>query len=379
MDHNTKQKINYLIYDSCAENIISKIIDIKKTKILNFRKKENKILKVFNLIPIFIKIIIDINLLKILFSEGIFIAFVCERIKTFKPKFVITSTDNDIRFYKLKKFNPNIKFVAIQNGLRSKFHDIFDRIDINDKKNLSADFYCAYGNNLKYQIQKYINTDVISIGSYINNTVKKQNLLKIKNNILYTSSFRNINHDKLFDKYLDGKKIFWKDLIKYEIKLVKKLNEYCIYNNLTLTIAGSSIENHMEELKYYKKILPYSKWVFIRKRNFLDNYYLLDKYDLVCSCFSTIGIEALSRDCKVAFFGRDFSKHNDWLYGWPKNLGKKGFFYSNLISDKEVKRILNNLINVDRSTWKKIVIKESKSVMEFDYNNSKLKKILKIY
>jgi surface carbohydrate biosynthesis protein len=41
-------------------------------------------------------------------------------IKIFKPKFVFTFIDNNVDFYKIARYFPEIKFIAIQNGLRAK-------------------------------------------------------------------------------------------------------------------------------------------------------------------------------------------------------------------------------------------------------------------
>ena len=78
MNLNSKKNISYLIYDSCAEDILSKIIDLRKAKILNFRKYKNKITNFFFEIPSILNIFTNINLLKIFFLEGFFIAQVCE-------------------------------------------------------------------------------------------------------------------------------------------------------------------------------------------------------------------------------------------------------------------------------------------------------------
>ena len=42
-------------------------------------------------------------------------------IKTFKPRFVFTFIDNNIDFYKFAAIFPKVKFIAIQNGLRSNY------------------------------------------------------------------------------------------------------------------------------------------------------------------------------------------------------------------------------------------------------------------
>ena len=38
----------------------------------------------------------------------------------FRPKIIISASEYDITFYKLKKFFPNIKFFMVQNGARFK-------------------------------------------------------------------------------------------------------------------------------------------------------------------------------------------------------------------------------------------------------------------
>ena len=64
--------------------------------------------------------------------------------------------------------------------------------------------------------------------------------------------------------------------------------------------------------------------------------------------------------------------------GGQKNYKKQVFFYSDIISKSEVKRIMNNLTQVRPSVWKDIVKKASKDVMEYDSKNTKLKKIFKL-
>ena len=49
-------------------------------------------------------------------------------IQSVDPKVIITFTDNSIFFYKFKKLFPKIKFIAIQNGYRTKNKDIFSEL-----------------------------------------------------------------------------------------------------------------------------------------------------------------------------------------------------------------------------------------------------------
>ena len=223
-------------------------------------------------------------------------------------------------------------------------------------------------------IKKNINTSVLTIGSYINNQVKIKKNFKKKNNILYISSYRDVDPEKEFDRFANGKIIYWKDFIKFEIELIKGLQNFCIEKKYILSIAGSSSSNPDKEFNFFKKNLSNNNWIFFRKKNRTSTYNLIDKFEIISTCAGTSGVEALGRNCKVAFFGRDFSSYNDWLYAWPEKIAKKGFFYSDTVSSKEIYRILNNLIKVNDLTWKTIVMREKKRVMTYDYSNTKLKK-----
>ena len=44
-----------------------------------------------------------------------------EYIKICNPKILITFIDNNLIFYKLKKYFPNIYFISVQNGIRTKY------------------------------------------------------------------------------------------------------------------------------------------------------------------------------------------------------------------------------------------------------------------
>ena len=102
----------------------------------------------------------------------------------------------------------------------------------------------------------------------------------------------------------------------------------------------------------------------------------MDKYEIIVNCCSTLGYEALGRDKKVAFFSREISPYNDWRYGWPEKYFSKGIFYSNAVTQLEVNRIMNNLKNMKKKTWKLILIREKNKNMIYDFQNKIIKNYL---
>ena len=99
---NNYQSYKYLIYDNIDQNIFKHLINLNETKIINFQSY--KFLHyLFEIIKVFHLFLLNQKLIKIIFKDGFFIAFICAQILRFRPKIVLTATDNDIRFYKLKK------------------------------------------------------------------------------------------------------------------------------------------------------------------------------------------------------------------------------------------------------------------------------------
>ena len=163
----------YLVYDDFDKEILSTLINLDQTKIIDFRNF-NKFKYLIELFKSFHLFFLHKILIKILFVEGFFITYICSQIVKYNPKIVLTSTDNDLRFYKLKKyFGARIKFMAIQNGLRSKFHDIFDNINYN-KSELSADYYFSFGSSIAQYMKKFIDVKVIPVGSFKSNLILKK-------------------------------------------------------------------------------------------------------------------------------------------------------------------------------------------------------------
>lgn len=118
-----KKKIKYLIYDFHNEKVIRNLVNLDECKTLEFRQWIGSKKKYIFFTKFMILNFLNLKLMKIIFLDGFLVAYVYSKIQKYKPKIILTTTDNDIRFYKLKKYFINhCKFIAIQNGVRSKFH-----------------------------------------------------------------------------------------------------------------------------------------------------------------------------------------------------------------------------------------------------------------
>jgi surface carbohydrate biosynthesis protein len=292
------------------------------------------------------------------------INYIHHYIKTVNPKVIITFIDNSIFFYKLKKDFPNIKFIAVQNGNRRRVGDIYDNLSKNKNK-LMADYIFTFGKVTGESYSKHIKFKNYSLGSFRNNSVSIQTRkTKDKKKILFISQFRKEN-------------INWPSFFHTEEKLLPLISNFCEKYNLKLYILGVHKNSEIEK-NYFCRILKKDQLNFINKKYYPQNYKTLDNFNLVVFIDSTLGYEAIARKKKVAAFSsRKFSSNGPKLsFGWPKKIKKRGFFYTDKITEKEVNRILNNVNNCDEHYWKKKTSKILNEIIIYNKDNKVLKKVL---
>ena len=269
--------------------------------------------------------------------------------------------------------------MVYQNGARHIVNDLFGiktLIDKNNYKYFSADYIFTFNSAIGKMYEKYINCKTIPIGNVKNNTINL-NSVSIKNSkIIYISQFRPHNIERK-NVYSHGEKVCsvnrW---LETEKKLIPKLCEYAGKKNLELYILGTGKDyiTIEKEKSYFRKIALGKPWKYWNpyKLNFKERYQSLDKFELVISIWSTLAYELFGRYKKVCFFRQTIKNLHDRNFGWPDNFSKKGFWYSSLITQSEVNRVLNNLRDISLREWIEKTNLARNKVMKYDKNNSKL-------
>lgn len=373
---NTSKKEEILFYDEIPSTFIKNIFGLKNYSYL-YDKDRN--INFFILLSIFFKF----KTIKIIFSDNLITAYLCNYIYFLKPKIVINSTDNDINFYRLKKYFKNVYFIAFQNGSRHIINDLFGNKELTSKKNLdkfSADYIFTFNKYIGKLYEKYINCKTIPVGKLINNKLNI-NLYPIQNNkIIFISQFR---EKTLLNKYFysHGEKVCTTDKwLEAERKLFPKLCDYANKRKLDLYVFGSgnNTKNIEKEKKYYKKISNGKNWKYFNpyKFSFKERYLSLRKFELIISTWSTLADELFGRFYKICFFRQNIKNFTDRNFAWPSNLPKKDFWYSNVITQREVNRVLDNLISIKKNEWIQKISLFRNKVMQYDRNNYKINKTI---
>ena len=224
---------------------------------------------------------------------------------------------------------------------------------------MSCDYLLMFNKEIGKKFQEFLDSKVISIGSFRSNSNKKINNKKIIN-YLYISVFR-------YKFKID----------KNDLLFLKNLKKYCLNKNIKIQVLGCSERFDLEKV-FYKKIFGDRLEKFLPRYNQRKTYNIVDKAKIIISTISTLGYEAASRGNKVALFSinKNLAK-NSFKFGWPVKKPSKGFFWTDINTYKEIERILKNLLNSKKNKITSIIKKELKNIMEFDEGNKKFQRLIK--
>lgn len=355
------KKKNYLIIENSNSEIIKKYIGKKNVQIVSFN----------NSINILLIIILFLKRMKI--SK---INYYNLAITLVNPKIIITAIDTDKTFYKLKYSFKRKIFISIQNGYRLDHNFIVKK----NEKLWCDQIFCLGNQNIKF-FQKRIKANILPIGSLKNNyIVKKKNEIKEKNCFAYISQYRKIVDTN--KQYYHYKKISWKDYGALEKKLIINFYNFCSNKKIPFYIVGCDF-NYEEEKLWYEKLLNSKKINFIERKKFDSSYIFLQRSRYIVCMDSTLGYEFLGRGKKVIFFSRSTKKlktlDNEFKFGFPYIKNNKGFFYSDLVSNQEIRRLVNNLTQISDRNWLKKIDKIKSQLMIYDPGNKAVIKKLNEY
>ena len=350
---NVPKKSSYLIYD------FHERFDLKPLNIYNFTKLN---LKTEINLWVLLNCFFNLNLWKIQLRKSYCISY----IKLTDPKVIITFTDNDILFYKLKTMFPKKKFISIQNGTRSRSQDIFG-YEINEK--LSCDFIYTHNDFIAKKYRDIIKTKTITFGSYLSNITPKEKSKHM--DILFISQYE---EKKVFAfKNYKNQQVSWEQYYFSESKILPMLDNFCYQNNLNLNIC-SRFDSNIEEKNFFTDNIKKIKFNFIDKYKKLNSYNLVDNSKLVIFVDSTLGYESIARKNKtIALSTRGkFVADSSFNFAWPINLEKNGSFWTDDLKEKNIMDLLKYNFFIEDKAWIKNNLHIINQIMPFESSLKKL-------
>lgn len=312
-------------------------------------------------------------------------------LKFIKPSLVITTADNDLNFYRIKSFFPNIITIAIQNGVRGNlsthpnqgFFELLKLYSLNH--HLSADFVCTFGSAVQDEYRKYISANFITCGSLRNNFFVNTSIEERPNRLAYVSGISDYpsDPDRIF-LYFQDIGITFKEFYEAEGIICALLADYCATHNIEFVICGKRNSTNTEESAFYRNALKHSMPHISPRDEIFDSYKFLSAARYVVTLDSTIAYEFLSRKKRTAFFSARFNRlelkslHElaGFQFGYPQSIPKSGQFWSSVLSIDEIERVLENLKDLSDNEWEQIVEPFRTSLMIYDQGNTILKHLI---
>lgn len=329
-------KSSVLIYDNYNSEVIKKYVLADLNYSILYTRRE-KIFLSPNIIFRMVKRIFTGTLFGGSFVSKLYRAYLISYIEYIDPKVVITIVDNDILYYVISNYFPDIKFYAIQNGTRLPEH-IYNHKKVllkyrnnnsNDKYNVilicfgykEKSFFANYDFNLKYiipagSLKESIFADIFQKSAEI---IEKFDICLISQ---YSTKLQN------YPELLNGL-----NRINY---FIKKLIDDKGYK---LCIALRSEDN--SEIEFFKDFFGDSVCFIAQSTEFFSTYSAMDSSKLIVSYHSTCGFEAIGQGKKVLFCIQNSLKSD--LFG---NLEMPHLFVSNEDYQK-FKDTAIDLINMD--------------------------------
>ena len=304
-----------------------------------------------------------------------FLNYVNEYIRAVNPRIVITFVDNSLPFYMLKRNHPDIKFVFVQNGIRSIGCDVFQFLIImNTNIPYSVDYMLTFGQSIGTEYQKYINGTVIPIGSMRCNMTQKV-AKKPSNRIGFISQFSEFRTIPQYQ--FKNKTLSFQQFYTAETVILRFLSKYVRELGLRLVVVGRNQE-YKSEQEYFSKIILDDFYFYHRERP-LGSYKMLDSCLVIVTTDSTIGYESLAKGYKSAILSirSYFIEDESFKFGWPAQFPDKGPFWTNIPDENHFREILDYLFRVDQEEWVKVVKHYTKNLIEYDYGNSRFLNLMR--
>ena len=297
-----------------------------------------------------------------------------------RAKFVITTTDNDITFYRIKKYLPAVTTIAIQNGLRGNYSSPNSTgflIEISQEAELACDYILAFGKTMGLEFQKHIKTEFIAVGSIRNNSFTPSSAIQEANQLVYISQLTNraLKPDEQFADFM-GNPISYQEFYGAEKQICDYLAKYCAERGLKFLVCGKQNSTFTAEQDFFK---PHE--VSGRNEPF-SSYELLNAAEILVSLDSAIGYEFLSRGNRVVIVGGRFSHHPnktvrempDVKFGFPAELPTDGPFWISGLSETDLKERLDSVRSMSGESWTGLIKPYQNLLMRFDPDNQTLRK-----
>ena len=306
-------------------------------------------------------------------------------LKLFKPRFVFTFIDNNVDFYRIANLFPQIKFIAIQNGLRANyanqiggaFFDVLKRESQNSE--LTAHTICVFGKSSGDQYEKFIRTKPIITGSLKNNKIGEDVLTTQKFDIVFISQHSPFQiPDSKTTFYFGDQPFSASEFYLIEQQVVRFLAERAVRTNQSFAVLGKRTDSSPFEREFFITAAKPHPLQFFPRTSESSTYEFCQSASLIVTVDSAVGHEFLARGKKVVFLSGRINaistelsrKIHDTDFGFPLELGSSGPFWTNNANESEYEQIIESVQTMSDTQWASTISPYNDVLMAYQPGNS---------
>ena len=306
-------------------------------------------------------------------------------LKMFKPKFVFTFIDNHVDFYKFSNLFPEIKFIAIQNGLRANYSNqigngFFDLLKkASQDADLSAHAICVFGKSSGDLFTEFIRTNPIITGSLKNNMVGESDSAAERFDIVFISQHSPFQIQNSTTEFYFGNQLLSASEFHFiEQRVVHFLAERANRTNQSLAVLGKRSDSSPFEREYFVSAAMPATFHFIPRTSDLSTYEFCKSASLIVTVDSAVGHEFLGRGKKVVFLSGRINAVSDDLshevhdtnFGYPLELSASGPFWTNTANESEFERVIGSVQSMTDAQWASTVSPYNEVLMAYQPGNT---------
>lgn len=304
-------------------------------------------------------------------------SFIAAAIGHLRPRVVITTVDNYVDYYTLKREFPEVTFVTLQNGVRGFVDDTLEQLrEISRDDGFGVDHAFVYGSAAASLLPACAARNVHMRGSFRSNLVARWT--GPRSGIAYISTYRPwLRDEDVVPVSIGGRRVTYGDLHQWREKVVRFVATYAEQNDQEFTIIGKN-ENPDHDRRYYDSVLGSHGYRLAPRTDQLASYRAVDRACVTVFTSSTLGYEALARGGRVAGFtiGGSLLGCREQRFGWPLHLPDTGPFWTNRYSEVDFSNILAAVCSMDDAEWRRVTEPIVSQLMEWDEGNSDLISLL---
>ena len=313
-------------------------------------------------------------------GESFTVRYTIAVIRQVKPKLIITSSDMNLDFYRLRRnLTSDIPvFAIVQNSIRRGFAEgyVVPRAETGMGVDIAFLFSEAIGSGL-YRAFIGSECEVVAFGSLKNSvfceTVAFRGGSTRRKYLCYVSDFRDPHNLAQREAFRDGqgRLVTHEMLNRFEPILLSYLKKFCKANGVGIIVATSRTSDSLEKA-YFEKHLG-DVLISCTRRTRWSSYEAMFNADVVVTIDSTLGYEAVALGKKTLFCSARASNFDlpALRCGWPLSFPKYGKFWMNEWDSNIFLKTMQDLLSTSSDDFRRDTQIQSGLVMS-NLSESKL-------